>query len=105
MAKMKLTLARLPDFPLPVVVTLPNGDEAHMTFKVKHVSATEFQELYSAERVVSDHELIMNLASGWNLEDEFNEENAKKLVSFYPNAALVLASSYLKALAGQRVKN
>lgn len=105
MAKMKITLGKLPDFKLPVEFILPNGDVGEITFTVRHVSVDEFQKMYSSDEVIRDHELIMNLASGWNLSEEFNEENAKELVSHYPAAALALASQYMRALAGQRVKN
>lgn len=105
MAKMKLTLAPLPDFKLPVDFTLPTGDQQRIVFTVKHIKVAEFQELYSGEREVRDSELIMHIASGWDLEEEFNEDNAKLLVELFPGSAIALAAAYLKALAGQRVKN
>ena len=52
-----------------------------------------------------DAEFITEIATGWDLEEEFNEENAAALVEYYPAAALALMGSYLGALAGQRVKN
>nr|DAG08090.1 MAG TPA: tail assembly chaperone [Caudoviricetes sp.] len=105
MAKMKLTLAPLPDFKLPVSFVMPNGDEGQITFTVRHLKAKEVQELYESENIVTDSDFIMKLATGWNLEEEFNEENAKILVELYPGAALALTGAYLSALAGQRVKN
>ena len=105
MAKFKLTLAPLPDFKLPVKFTMPDGNEGSILFTVRHLKAKEVQEMYEAEKVVRDADLIMRLATGWDLEEEFNEENAKTLVEFYPGAALALTGSYLAALAGQRVKN
>lgn len=104
MAKMKLTLAPLPDFKLPVKFVLPDGNEQKIVFTVKHKRASEIQELYQKEGI-KDPEFIMNIAVGWDLEEEFNEENAQLLVDYYPGAALALMSSYLSALAGQRVKN
>lgn len=103
MANMKVTLGRLPDFPLPVEFNMPNGETATITFKVRHMKASEMQEMYSSER--SDSEMITYIATGWNLPEEFNDENAKELVDLYPGAALALAGAYLGALAGQRVKN
>lgn len=105
MAKMKLTLAALPDFKLPVKFMMPNGEEQSIVFTVRHMKASEVQEMYSSEKVTSDSDMIMNIATGWNLEEEFTAENAKLLVDYYPSAALALAGSYLQALAGQRVKN
>ncbi|ATN93795.1 tape measure chaperone [Citrobacter phage IME-JL8] len=104
MAKFKITLGALPDFALPVKFIMPNGDEAKITFKVKHRPSNEVQELYDRQDI-KDHDFIMELASGWDLEEEFNQENAEMLVRYYPGAALALTSTYLRALAGQRVKN
>lgn len=105
MAKMKLTLARLPDFKLPVKFTMPNGEEGSIVFTVRHMPANEFHDLYTSEAVVKDHEFIMNLATGWDLEEEFNAENAQLMVELFPGSAIALAGTYLQALAGQRVKN
>lgn len=104
MAKFKLKIAPMPDFKLPVKFKLPNGDEATIVFTVKHKKSTEIQELYQRE-AMRDAEFITEIATGWNLEEEFNEENAAALVEYYPAAALALMGSYLGALAGQRVKN
>lgn len=104
MAKMKLTLAPLPDFKLPVSFVMPDGEEQKILFTVKHKRASEVQEMYQKSGI-KDAEFIMSVASDWDLEEEFNEENANTLVDYYPGAALALMSSYLGALAGQRVKN
>lgn len=103
MAKMKVTLGRLADFKLPVEFNMPNGDKAQIVFTVRHMKASEMQDLYNTER--SDSQMIMDIATGWNIEEEFTEENTKELVDLYPGAALALAGAYLGALAGQRVKN
>lgn len=104
MAKFKLTLGALPDFNLPVKFIMPNGDEARIVFRVKHRPANEVQDLYDREDV-KDADFITELASGWDLEEDFNEENVLTLIRYYPAAALSLAATYLQALAGQRVKN
>ena len=105
MAKMKVTLGALPNFKLPVKFTMPNGDEGKIVFTVKHRKASEIQDLYASENPISDVEMITQLATGWDLEEEFNDENVKQLVEYYPAAALALTGHYLSALAVQRVKN
>lgn len=105
MAKFKLTLAPMPDFKLPVTFTMPNGDEGRIVFTVRHLKAKEVQALYESDDFIKDEDFIMKLASGWDLEEEFNAENARELVEYYPSAALALTGAYLGALAGQRVKN
>ena len=105
MAKFNFVLGALPDFKLPVKFTMPNGEDAKIVFTVRHLSSAEVQEMYSKEDGMKDNEFITRIASGWDLEEEFNEENAAKLVQFYPSSAYELTAAYMKALAGQRAKN
>lgn len=105
MAKFKFTLGALPDFKLPVTFTMPNGEDAKIVFTVRHMSSKEIQDMYAQEGGMKDKEFITNIAVGWDLEEEFNEENAAKLVQYYPSAAYNLTSTYVKALAGHRAKN
>ena len=81
MAKMKITLKPLPDFKLPVTFNMPDGEQGEIVFTVRHIKAKEVQALYESSDVVSDSDFIMKLATGWNLEEEFNAENAAELVS------------------------
>ena len=105
MAKFKLKLVALPEFDLPVSFNLPNGEKAEIKFKVKHLKASEVKELYTQKKEVKDHEFIQAIATDWDLEEEFNEENIKELVSLFPSSALALTSTYVQALAGNRVKD
>ena len=95
---------RLPDFPLNVKFNMPNGVEAEIKFTVKHRTGSEIQELYAREEI-KDSEFITEIASGWDLADEFNDANAKILVDKFPASALALTQAYMAALAGLRVKN
>lgn len=107
MAKFKLTLAPLPSFMLPVKFNMPNGEQASIVFKVRHRKASEIQDLYARENV-RDVDFIMEIAEDWDLKgegEEFNEENVKVLIGYYPAAALALTQTYISALAGQRSKN
>ncbi|QXG07667.1 tail assembly chaperone [Erwinia phage Snitter] len=103
MSKFKLTLGRLPDFKLPVKFIMPNGDEAKLTFTVKHMKAEEVQKLYDGE--VKDNVFMKSIATGWDLEEEFNDANVEELIALYPSATIALTATYISALAGQRVKN
>lgn len=102
--KVKLS-ERLPDFPLDVKFRLPNGTEAEIKFTVKSLKASEVQELYTKAGEGTGAEFISALATGWNLEDEFNEANQNELVDSYPAVVLALVSAYMEALAGYRTKN
>ncbi|AWD92245.1 tail length tape measure protein [Escherichia phage vB_EcoS_IME347] len=104
MAKFKFTLGALPDFKLPVSFNMPNGEEGRIVFTVKHKTAAEIQELF--QKGAGDKDFVMELAVGWDIaDDEFNEENVERLINYYPGSMLALTQAYMKALAGQRVKN
>lgn len=106
MSKFKISLSeRLPDFKLPVTFNMPNGEDATIIFTVKHKTADEIKSLYDAEEKTTDQGFITSLASGWDLDDEFSEENSAKLVDMFPAVAIELTRTYLSALAGYRVKN
>lgn len=102
----KVTLsARLPDFPLPVKFILPNGVEAKFKFTVKALKSSELQAAYKNAQDQTGAEFLRNIATGWELEDEFSDENINELIDNYPSIVGALISTYTQALAGYRVKN
>lgn len=104
MAKFKLSLKALPDFKLPVKFQLANGEDYDIVLTVKHKKSSELQEILNRENF-STKELINEICSDWDLEDQFNDENVDKFVDLFPGAVPSLMETYMKALAGQRVKN
>lgn len=105
MAKFKFNLSRLPDFKLPVSFTMPNGVDAEIVFTVKHRSTTEMQELYGKADMLKDIDYIKEIVSGWDLDEEFNDENVLQLIQLFPGVVLKVSAAYMSALVGQRVKN
>ena len=73
-------------------------------FTVKHKKTSELQELLSKENL-STKELIMAIASDWDLEEEYNEDNVNEFSDLFPASTVALTTAYMQALAGQRVKN
>ena len=104
MAKFKLSLAALPDFKLPVKFKLANDQDVEVIFTVKHKKTSELQELLQ-KKELSTKELIMAIASDWDLEEEYNEDNVNEFLDLFPSSTVALTTAYMKALAGQRVKN
>ena len=102
----KVTLSeRLPDFQLPVKFVLPNGVEATMVFTVMALTSSELNEALKNAQNQTGAQFVKTLASGWELEDEFSDDNVNKLVDRYPAVVGGLISVYTQALAGYRVKN
>ena len=104
MAKFKLSLTALPDFKLPVKFKLANDQDVEVIFTVKHKKTSELQELLSKENL-STKELIMAIASDWDLEEEYNDDNVNEFSDLFPASTVALTTAYMQALAGQRVKN
>lgn len=48
---------------------------------------------------------IMEIASGWNLDEEFNVENVRQLCDELPGAALAIIDSYRVAVSEGRLGN
>lgn len=104
MAKFKLSLSALPDFKLPVKFKLANDQDVEVIFTVKHKKTSELQQLLNKEGL-STKELIMAIASDWDLEEEYSEDNVNEFSDLFPASTVALTTAYMQALAGQRVKN
>ncbi|ATN94106.1 tail length tape measure protein [Shigella phage vB_SflS-ISF001] len=104
MGRFNFILGQRPDCKLPVTFAKPNGEDATIIFTVRHLSSKEVQDMSANRGEMNDSEFNTKIASGWNLVEEFNEENALKLVQYYPSAAYNLTATYIKALAGHRAK-
>lgn len=107
MARMKVKLGKMKDFPMKVEFNGHDGSEMFVTFTVVHMKRDEFLEQINKEGGdrLNDAQFIMFLASGWDLEDEFNEENVSDLVEWFPAVTTGLVQKYLSAMVGVRVKN
>lgn len=50
-------------------------------------------------------DFILAIADGWDLDDEFNEENIKELIDTFPAITPALSESYRLAILEGRAKN
>lgn len=103
----KFKIKPVSDFKLPVKFNMPNGEEALINFTVMHKRAKEVSALFDApesERP-SDVEFIKLFATGWDLEEEFNDENIADAVEFFPGMVVSFSYEYIRSLAGNRAKN
>lgn len=76
-----------------------------MVFTVKALTSSELNAALKDASNQTGAQFVKSLASGWELEDDFNDENLDKLVDRYPAVVGGLISTYTQALAGYRVKN
>lgn len=108
MAKMKLTIKKRPDFKLKLELQMPDTDDlAVVNLTVEHRKAKELGDLFNAppEERLDDVSFFKEFVKGWDLEEEFNDENIREVIEWFPNIMVTFTYEYMKALTGQRVKN
>ncbi len=102
----KLKLQPDPTFKAKVEISVPGGTPAKVEFTFKHRTRQEMDRfLKSVSDMKDDPEMILALATGWELADEFNEENVRTLCDSYISAPAAIFDAYLQELAGNRRKN
>lgn len=102
MAKLKLVAD--PTFKTKVAIPVPGAAPADVEFTFKHKTKDE-AKAWLSEDESTDSESILAIASGWNLDDEFNAENIEILCQSYAGAAQAIVRTYLDELRGARTKN
>ena len=97
----KLTLDEVATFTAPVEYTIPGGDKARFNVNFKWRTADELKEFgkqFSQEggSGLSDAEVFLEIAEGWDLKFPFNQEAVEKLTKKYIGIAGVVLSEYFK---------
>lgn len=120
--KQKLSLELAPTFPASVMIPVPGGDAGEVIFTFKSRTRDEFKEFLAilnppkkddgepestdaAEKGPRDADLIMDIASGWDLADAFDAKSVEKLTQRYMGAAQAIFNVYMAELTGARAKN
>lgn len=103
MAKIKLVAD--PTFKAKVAVPVPGAASSPVEFTFKWRKRAEVVAWLESAGDMTDAEIIIDCASAWDLDDEFNAENAAKLCDVYAGAGREFVSTYLDELRGVRAKN
>ncbi len=113
--KAKFTLTPKPTFLCAVDIPLHGGGVAPVEFQFKHRTKAEFKEFYEALKQPEalegasegpqDTDLLMDIASGWDLDEPFNAESLEKMAQNYIGSPQAIISAYFTELTGARVKN
>lgn len=102
----KLKLQPDPTFTAKVDIPVPGAAPASVTFTFKHRSKEEMERfIKEAAGMEDDLQVVMSVATNWDLSDTFNEENVKTLISNYIAAPQKVFETYLQELSGNRRKN
>lgn len=107
MAKVKLKLVPNPTFPAIVDIPVPGAKSSPVEFTFKHRNKEKLQEFLDGMRALEDVPLVLEIASGWDLDEPFDAENVEKLVTEYVGSASKILDTYIAHSTGtaNRTKN
>ena len=115
--KAKFTLTPKPTFACVVDIPLHGGATAPVEFQFKHRTKAEFKEFFEGLKLPEtvdgepkqdgpqDSAVLLDVASGWNLDEPFNAESLEKMAQNYMGSPQAIVSAYFAELTGARVKN
>lgn len=104
-----ISLALEPTFIAPVQIPVPGGKSIPVQFTFKYRTKDELaaymEEINSGAVDLSEVDLIMGIAEGWELADPFNAENVKRLLQKYHAANAVIPETYVREMIQAKSKN
>lgn len=105
MAKTKFSLAPNPTFKAKVLIPVPGQSAEAVEFTFKGRSREAFREFMESLKDREDADVVMDIASGWELDDAFDKSNIEKLCENYLGAARAVIEKYLSELTQARLGN
>jgi len=102
----KITLAVEPTFDAEAKIAVPGVGFVAFKMTFKWRSKTELKAFFEAvEEKKSDVEAIMDVATGWELDEKFDADNINRLIEKYALAPRGIYDSYINELALGRMGN
>jgi len=101
----KIKLNPSPTFDAVVNIPVPGSDPVPVCFTFKHRTRTQVREWFEAAIDAEDVQTILDIATGWELDDEFSKANISALCENYAGAPRAVLQVYLDELRGARTKN
>lgn len=105
MAKPKFNLNAVPTFKAKVLIPIPGTKPSEIEFTFKHRTRDGFKEFVDGLADREDVAVILDIASGWDLEDAFDEDNLDALTQNYIGSARAIIETYINELTNARLKN
>ena len=101
----KLSLTASPTFVATVQIPIPGKRAIGVEFTFKGRTKSEFTNFLETATGRDDADVLMDIISGWELEDEFSRENVERLMESYPGSSRVIIEKYVQEVTGARVGN
>lgn len=107
----KFSLEVAPTFKAPVQIQIPGAGEGTIVFTFKHRTKAELKEFSNLLTAAAgddgpkDTEVLLDIASGWDLDEPFDAASLEKLTQRFMGAAQAVIAAYFNELTGARAKN
>lgn len=109
MAKAKLSLTTNPTFKATVGIPVPGVTvPSPVEFVFKHRTKTALAAWREGINLEPDGvtvEHVMDMASGWDLEDPFGPESVATMLEAYPASGIVILVRYMQEMTDARLGN
>lgn len=101
----KFALKANPTFTAKVGFPVSGGEAVDVVVTFKHRTKTALDEFLKSRGDRDDVDSFMGMVVGWDLSDEFSEDNVKLLLENYIGVALATYKTYIDELVQNRTKN
>jgi len=101
----KLSLKANPTFSAKVGIPKHGSTPVEIQFTFKHRTSKDFSDWLKSLDGKDKAEAVLEMAEGWELEDEFSTDNIRVLLSNYMGAFQAILDTYMKELTQARLGN
>lgn len=105
MAKPKFNLSAVPTFKAKVAIPVPGAKPVDIEVTFKHRTRDAFKEFVENLEGREDVDVILDIASGWDLEDAFDKDSLEELTQNYIGSARAIIETYIGQLTNARTGN
>lgn len=103
MAKLQLTAS--PTFKCNVLIPVPGKKPVPVEFNFKGRTKDEFKSFIDTIGDREDVDVILDIATGWELEEAFGRDSVELLLQNYLGSARVIIEKYIGELTSARLGN
>ena len=106
----KLSLTQKPTFTATVQIPVLGGGTEPVQFTFKAMRRAEFSKWLEAltakkDEAQKDEDVVLEIASGWDLEEAFDKKNVVELGELYPGSGRAIVAAYINEYAGAKAGN
>ncbi|RXZ42711.1 phage tail assembly chaperone [Crenobacter cavernae] len=105
MANAPFSLVAAPTFKAKAAIPVPGAAPAEVEFTFKHRTREDLTEFSKGLVGREDVDVILDVASGWELTDDFGAESIKTLTQNYHGSVRAILDTYYRELTAARLGN